>query len=142
MQQFDAATTSNRPMIPNAVIKLIARFLVAINWPVRPGSLAEPLGGFEMVVERECFACGSSERLIAGPGDLAFCHRCTTLADTAGAIAYSGPCAFCDTQIGRRIGFINRRTLTAPVVTNGLAVCNECLALLKDIVAEGAPHDT
>lgn len=130
-------------MIPNAFIKLLARFLVAINWPAQPGRAATPLGGFEMVVERECFACGSSERLIAGPRDLAFCYRCTTLADADNAIEYSGPCGFCDTQIGRPIGFINRRTLTAPVVTNGWAVCNECLALLKDIAAEGDwPRDT
>ena len=111
-RQFDVTITPNRLMMPNTVIKLIARFLMAINWPVQPGSSAKPLGGFEMVVERECFACGSSERLIAGPGNLAFCLRCTTLANADNAIAYSGLCAFCDTQIGRRIGFINRRTLT------------------------------
>lgn len=129
-------------MIPNAVTKVIARFLVAINWPVRPGGAAKALGGYEMDLERECFACGSSKRLVAGPRDLAFCYRCTTAADVDNAIEYSGPCAFCDTPVGRRIGFINRRTLTAPVVTNGLAVCNECLALLKDIVAEkGWSHD-
>ena len=126
-------------MMPDAVIRLIARFLVAlnINWP----DPSKPLGGFK-VVDRECFACGNTERLIFGQGDLAVCHRCTTLADAENAIAYSGPCAFCTLQIGRRIGIINRRTLTAHVVTNGLAVCNECLALLNDFVAEGVSHDT
>lgn len=91
-----------------------------------------------MAVERECFACGNNEHLIAGPGDLAYCHSCATGADAANTVPHSGPCSFCGKEIGAQVGIVNRRTLTAVVVANGVVLCSECLALMKDIAVERA----
>jgi hypothetical protein len=99
--------------------------------------------GHDRLLEIACWSCGTaSETLVLGPPGLALCHACVLAGDVAAAVAFQGPCSFCQKLVGASAGWFRRGKRRACIVRGASTICHECLGLMRDIVAERSREES
>jgi len=89
-----------------------------------------------------CWSCGgdtAGPRRVVGPVPaLVICERCIIEPHPeTGNMAQNLSCVFCGTQLGKPRGWFRRRPpLRIGIQRGDQVTCEECLLLMRDIVAE------